>query len=582
MLALNGFEYGIDPVVGTEQNLQNYIISNLLQVDAPLLQAGPPRLFMMGYCYLQADLVATDQLMTSLNIPHVYIPGWLDPHYWDADWVSKGVSELLSLNLPDPPVGVPEIAVSGNNQDIVDGASDSTAANGTNFGTASIGSTGPASTFTVSNDGSAALTLGDVTVPAGFELVGALPASLPPGASATFSIQLVATAVGSYSGDVSFTNNDEDGGAGAQNPFEFLVTGTVANPPTVATPAAVTLNPVTGITAALGVLGADDAGESNLTYTWSTTSLPSGAGIPTFSDNGTNTAKNTTVTFFQAGSYTFQVTITDTNGLTVTSTASIDVSQVFASIVVEPLSSDPGADGAQQFAATAVDQFGDALATQPAFVWSAPDGETIDENGNYAPPYATGPAAVVASSGLVVGTLRPDTPRACPVDRRFERILELQQRLDERGFRRHRGRFPGCGTSWAIWLSSILSSPETVMLDGESEPCGNRVQTVSADDSIEGTGGTLQFNAGPNSATITTAAGSQTINAPVQLASDLIVSPAAGSQLTISSGLSGESQTLTVNNQGTVVSWRQHLYGRHDRLRRNAHPGQLVRDCRRH
>ena len=43
----------------------------------------------------------------------------------------------------------------------------------------------------------------------------------------------------------------------------------VDEPPTVAQPAAANPNPVTGTTTNLSVLGADDGGEANLTYTWS-------------------------------------------------------------------------------------------------------------------------------------------------------------------------------------------------------------------------------------------------------------------------------------------------------------------------
>ena len=82
---------------------------------------------------------------------------------------------------------------------------------------------------------------------------------------------------------------------------------------------------MTGTTTALSVLGADDAGESNLTYTWATTGTPPAP--VTFSDNGDNTAKNTTATFSQAGNYTFQVTITDVGGLTATSSVDVAVSQ---------------------------------------------------------------------------------------------------------------------------------------------------------------------------------------------------------------------------------------------------------------
>ena len=48
--------------------------------------------------------------------------------------------------------------------------------------------------------------------------------------------------------------------------------------PTIATAAAALPSPVTGTTTALSVLGADDAGESNLTYTWATTGTPPAAG----------------------------------------------------------------------------------------------------------------------------------------------------------------------------------------------------------------------------------------------------------------------------------------------------------------
>lgn len=62
------------------------------------------------------------------------------------------------------------------------------------------------------------------------------------------------------------------------------------------------------------MVGADDSGESNLTYTWAATTLPGGAPAPSFSVNATNASKNTTVTFARAGDYTFTVTIRDSGG----------------------------------------------------------------------------------------------------------------------------------------------------------------------------------------------------------------------------------------------------------------------------
>ena len=115
------------------------------------------------------------------------------------------------------------------------------------------------------------------------------------------------------------------------------VTLTVSNTaPTVATSATAVPNPITATTAALSVLGDDDGGEANLTYTWATTGTPPAA--VAFSANGTNAAKNTTATFTKAGTYAFQVTIADQANLTTTSAVAVTVSQTLTSVVVTPTS----------------------------------------------------------------------------------------------------------------------------------------------------------------------------------------------------------------------------------------------------
>ena len=96
---------------------------------------------------------------------------------------------------------MPGIDVSGDNQSIVDG--DSTPQplpTATAFGIAAVGQTGSTDVFTVVNSGTAPLTLGNVSVPAGFTLLSTLPASLAPGASASFSVQLLTSVSGTYSG----------------------------------------------------------------------------------------------------------------------------------------------------------------------------------------------------------------------------------------------------------------------------------------------------------------------------------------------------------------------------------------------
>jgi hypothetical protein len=189
---------------------------------------------------------------------------------------------------------------------------------------------------------------------------------------------------------------------------QFTVSsGTSNQPPTVATPAAASPNPVTGTTTSLSVLGADDGGEANLTYNWAVIAQPAGVTTPSFSVNGTNAAKNSTATFYAAGSYTFQVTITDSGGLSVTSSTSVAVSQTQTSIGVTPSSVSLGDGATQPFTASALDQFGMAMATQPSFTWSIDSGGvgTVSASGLYtAPSSGIGSATVRATAGSMSGT----------------------------------------------------------------------------------------------------------------------------------------------------------------------------------
>jgi hypothetical protein len=95
--------------------------------------------------------------------------------------------------------------------------------------------------------------------------------------------------------------------------------------PTVLIGATATPNPVVDDSTILSVLGADDGGESNLTYTWMATAKPTGSD-PSFSANGTNGSKTSIVTFDKAGNYTFQVTISD-GTLSATSSVNVTVDQ---------------------------------------------------------------------------------------------------------------------------------------------------------------------------------------------------------------------------------------------------------------
>ncbi len=174
-----------------------------------------------------------------------------------------------------------------------------------------------------------------------------------------------------------------------------------SKPPTVATAAHVASQTPTA--AALAVLGADAAGESSLTYTWRVTGTAPAA--VSFSANGTNAAKNATATFAAAGSYTLQVTITDPSGLSVTSQVSVTVSPVVTSVSVAPGTATVAPGGKQQFSATAKDQFGNALASPPAFTWSSSGtGGTVGGAGLFTAAATAGSAVVKATAGGVTGT----------------------------------------------------------------------------------------------------------------------------------------------------------------------------------
>ena len=95
--------------------------------------------------------------------------------------------------------------------------------------------TGPSQTFTIRNDGDQTLTL---TTPfantAHFTVGQPGLTSLTAGQTTTFTVTLNTGALWSGSETISFGNNDADNGDGVENPFTFVVSGTVtAVPPEI-------------------------------------------------------------------------------------------------------------------------------------------------------------------------------------------------------------------------------------------------------------------------------------------------------------------------------------------------------------
>ena len=77
--------------------------------------------------------------------------------------------------------------------------------------------------------------------------------------------------------------------------------------------------------------------------------------------------------------------------------------QTPTNITVQPVGG-LAANGTESFAATALDQFGNPLASQPQFAWSLIGDGQISSTGVFTPPYTVGTATIQATSGSITGS----------------------------------------------------------------------------------------------------------------------------------------------------------------------------------
>lgn len=118
----------------------------------------------------------------------------------------------------------PEIAVYGKNLLIVDGDSTPSATDDTDYGIVSFGQFVD-HTFTVTNSGTANLSLQLHQLPAGWMITESLSLYLAPGASDSFTVRFAPTSSGQYSADIIIDNNDAD-----ENPYNFVIRGATNAP----------------------------------------------------------------------------------------------------------------------------------------------------------------------------------------------------------------------------------------------------------------------------------------------------------------------------------------------------------------
>lgn len=172
------------------------------------------------------------------------------------------------------------------------------------------------------------------------------------------------------------------------SPGLFGTTQIVSNtPPSVANPLRLSSGTaVSGRTASLTVLGADNAGEASLKYNWQLVDMPVG-GTVSFAANRTNAAKNNLLTFNKPGEYQVRATIVDAQGLTSTSSLQFNVEQTLTKLVVKTPEGKTVAPGAaistgqtyRNLTIQGLDQFGVAMVSQTNVNWqsvSTPTGGT--------------------------------------------------------------------------------------------------------------------------------------------------------------------------------------------------------------
>jgi S-formylglutathione hydrolase FrmB len=95
LMEMKPHRFGMGPIFGTQENFDDYCVSNWFQKRARCL-AGEPRLILTGYGNFRTHHVEAHERMTSLGIPHVYRDGPQRRHSWGSGWLPEAVRLLVS------------------------------------------------------------------------------------------------------------------------------------------------------------------------------------------------------------------------------------------------------------------------------------------------------------------------------------------------------------------------------------------------------------------------------------------------------------------------------------------------------
>lgn len=140
--------------------------------------------------------------------------GTLTPLKKDDEGGDEGNGKKAKKSKP------PEITVLLGGTNLADGSAS------VDFGRVTVGDAAPVRTFTIRNDGNGPLTLGRLSLPAGFTLLDAPASGIDKGDTTTFTVRMDSGTIASRSGQISFTTNDAD-----EATFNFTLRGAVTPPP---------------------------------------------------------------------------------------------------------------------------------------------------------------------------------------------------------------------------------------------------------------------------------------------------------------------------------------------------------------
>lgn len=177
-------------------------------------------------------------------------------------------------------------------------------------------------------------------------------------------------------------------------------TADVDAPPRITSPPAAV---VSGRGANLSVAATDDRGAEYLAWTWTVVASPPGANV-SFNRNGCNSASAARAIFSRAGTYTLRATARDVRGGVAMADVTVNAQAAPAALTISPAGAVLIAGQSLLFAAQAMDQFGQPMASNPATTWSVSGGGAIDAAGLFtASPAGAGLHTVIAACAGAMG-----------------------------------------------------------------------------------------------------------------------------------------------------------------------------------